>query len=122
MQDLQKSAVESAAKDKSNDFGAYKTLENLSEKYGLKLGKPSDKNKPLTRNEAALLLVNLVGKINQDKIEMDGAEKAKLDVLKEELSQEIKDLMSKVATIDSSVTALKGNVSKLEESNKNFKS
>ena len=121
MQDLQNSSATSSVKNKSNDFGAYKTLENLSEKYGLQLGKAGgkfDKNKPLSRNEAALLLVNLVGKIDQDKIELTDSEKAKLDVLKEELNQEIKELESKLAVVDSSVTALKGSVSQLQDSDK----
>lgn len=95
----------------------YKTLENVSKKYGLLLGQPGDKfdgNKSLTRNEAATILVSLEAKIQQDKIQITDVEKDHLDLLKDELSDEIKALVGRISTVETSVDSLKGSVAKLE--------
>jgi len=107
------------AKAFPNNHWAYKTLENISRKYGLLVGKPGETfqgNKPLTRNEAAVILVNLTGKIEQDRTQITDAEKVQLDILRQELNQEIAALAGRVATLETSVDTLKGNVSKLEKS------
>lgn len=127
LQDLPKatSPVIDPAKAYSNNHWAYKTLENITKKYGLAMGDPKEKldgTKPLTRKDAAIILVNLVGKIEQDKIDMSEAEKAQVAILKQELKAEINELVGRVATLETTVDTLKGSVSNLEESNShNFK-
>lgn len=107
------------------DHWAYKTLENISQKYGLILGEPGgkyDRTKPLSRNEAAILLVNLAGRIEQNNIKLSDVEKAQLDIVKQELAKETKALMEKVTALEATVDSLKGSVSKLEEADgKNWK-
>ena len=103
------------ALDKNN--WAYKTLENISKKHGLLVGKANEKfdiNKPLSRSEAAVILVSLVGKINADNVQLTEAEKAQVDILKQEFSEEITQLTGRVASVESSVDTLKGNVSTLQ--------
>ncbi len=119
LQDIQVALSQSdnSTNTKSNSFGAYKTLENLTSKFGLDY-KKSNSSKPITRKEAAIMLVNLVGKIEERNIKLNEVEKAKIEVIKEELSLETKALMSKVTGLESSVSQLKGNVSKLAESDK----
>lgn len=97
---------------------AYKTLENISKKYGLLVGQPSEKfdaSKPLTRNEAAVLLVSLVGKIEQDKLQLSDIEKDRIEILKQELGDEIQALTGRVAAVETSVNNLQGSVSRLQE-------
>jgi len=126
MQDLEDlPSAEYKKSDPSKAFDsrhwAYKTLENISKKYGLMYGKPGEKfdaNKPLTRNEAAVLLVNLVGKIEQDKIQITDIEKGKIEILRQELDQEMQALIGRVSNLETSVETLKGTVSNLEESDK----
>lgn len=108
-----------------SEHWAYKTLENISKKYGLILGEPGgkyDKNKPLSRNEAAILLVNLAGRIEQNNIKLSDVEKAQMDIVKQELAKETKALMEKVTALEATVDSLKGGVSKLEKADaKNWK-
>jgi len=106
----------------TKDHWAYKTLENVTKKYGLLVGKPEEKfdgNKPLSRNEAAILLVSLVGKIEQDNYELTEAEKVQVDILRQELTSEINGLTGRMETLENSVESLKGTVSNLEEADKN---
>lgn len=126
MQDLQDLPTSNQVVDTSKSFNdqhwAYKSLENISKKYGLLMGKPGeafDRTKPLTRNEAAVILVNLTGKIEQDRAQLSEAEKVQIDILKQELSQEITALAGRVATLETSVDTLKGNVAKIESSSSN---
>lgn len=105
----------------NKDHWVYKTLEDITKKYGLLMGRPNDKFNDtgnLSRREAAFILVNLVGKIQQDNLQLNEAEKAQLNILKQELHGEIEQLTSRVAAVETSVDSLKGNVSKLEESDK----
>ena len=123
LQDLKYSNTQvSAGKSFNNNHWAYKSLENITKKYGLLVGKPGeqfDGNKPLTRNEAAVILVNLTGRIEQDKVELTEAEKTQVDILRQELGGEIQTLAGRVATLEESVDTLKGSVANLEESDKN---
>lgn len=121
MQDLPQ-RVNSVAQDKSvfdSNHWAYKTLENISKKYGLMVGKPEEQfniNKPLTRNEAAVLLVSLMGKIEQDRVQLTDIEKDRIEILKEELGKEITALTSRVEVVEKNVDTLQGSVSKLAKS------
>lgn len=103
----------------------YKSLKDLSYKYGLVFGTPDSKvdgTKPLSRNDAAVLLVNLVGRIENDKLKLSEAEKERVEILKEELKTEIDKLTLRVSNVETSVETLKGSVSNLEESDsKTFK-
>lgn len=84
---------------------AYKSLEHLTKKYGLLLG-DEDKlsgNQPLTRNEAAVILVNLIGKIEKDKAVPSEIERSQLEIMKNEFSNEL--------------TMLTGRIERLEEAN-----
>ncbi|MFH0702618.1 MAG: hypothetical protein V2B14_03655 [bacterium] len=111
-------SVVNSDKALSSDHWAYKTLENISRKYGLLIGKPGEKfdgTKPLTRNEAAVMLVNLVGKIEQDGSTLSEAEKAQLDILKQELSKETQRLVGRISNLETSVDKLQGSVSTLEK-------
>ena len=103
------------------DHWAYKTLENVTKKYGLLVGKPEEKfdgTRPLSRNEAAILLISLVGKIEQNKDELNEAEKAQIDILRQELKGEMQSLTGRVENLESSVATLKGSVSRLEDADK----
>lgn len=100
------------------DHWAYKRLENITKKYGLMVGKPGelfDSGKPLTRSEAAILLVNLVGKIEKDNVTLSELEKEQIDVLKSELNGEIQKLSGRVATLEGRVSNLEDNKSKAWE-------
>jgi len=126
LQEIQDLPTKNSYKDNSGktipeDHWAYKTLEDVSKKYGLLMGNPSEKfngKGTLTRNEAAFILVNLIGKIEKDQVQLSEAEKARIDILKQELKGELSELTSKVASLENSVDTLKGNVSNLEESDK----
>ncbi len=114
-------AVNVTAKDFSSGHWAYKSLENITKKYGLIIGDADQKfdgSKPLTRNEAAVILVNLIGKVQQDKISVEESEKLQIDILKNELSEEITALTGRVATLEGTVKELKGTVSKVQENDK----
>lgn len=127
--DLKNTTTREVPAVNKNDYSqkdwVYKSLNNLGKKYGLVFGNINDKSsasKPLTRNEAAVLLVNLVGKIEQDKVTLSESEKERIEVLKEELGSELEKLTQKVNDIDTSVKTLEGRVSSVEKSDsKNFK-
>lgn len=108
------------------DHWAYKTLEDITKKYNLLSGKNGEKydgSKSLTRNEAALLLVNLVGQIQQSNVQISEADKARMDILRQEFGKEINELMARVATVETSVDSLKARVSNVEEQqNRGWKS
>ena len=113
--------VADPAKAFDKDHWAYKSLKNISEKYGLLVGKPDEKfdgSKPLTRNEAAVILVNLTGKIEESNAALTESEKTQLDILRQELKSETQKLTGRVAALETSVDSLKGSVSKLEETDK----
>lgn len=100
---------------------AYKTLENISKKYNLSIASSNDKfnmEKPLSRTEAAVLLVSLMGQIKQNNVQLDSIEKDRVDILRQELSQEITELTGRVATLEGSVGTMKGQISKIESNDK----
>lgn len=119
LQDLtSKTPKVSSERDMKSNHWAYKSLEDISKKYGLLMGKPSEKfngSGVLTRNEAAFILVNLIGKIEKDRIELSDSEKTRMEILKSELRCEMDQLTGRVANLETSVDALKGSVSNLEE-------
>lgn len=115
--------VKSTDKGKAFDpnHWAYRTLKNVTDKYGVLIGKPGenfDGTKPISRNEAAIILVNLMGKVEDHNIKMSEADRAKVEILQQELGGEIAKLSGRVEAIEKSVTELKGSVSNIEESNK----
>jgi len=115
-----KPAVNITAKEVNSGHWAYKSLENITRKYGLLVGDANEKfdgSKPLTRNEAAVILVNLIGKVEQEKINIDQSEKVQIDILKNELSEEITALTGRVAILEDSVGKLQGSVSNIEKNN-----
>lgn len=126
LEDLKGFSVENVKpSDKGKAFDkshwAYKTLQNISQKYGLLVGKPDEKfngNTPVSRNEAAVILVNLIGKIEEQNLKLSEAEKAKIEILQQELNGEIQKLLGRVTNLELSVTELKGRVSNVEESGK----
>lgn len=86
---------------------AYQSLKQLSEKYGLLYGKSAEQfasDKPLSRNEAAVILVNLLGKIEKEKPTVDEVDQKQFQIMKNEFSQEL--------------TVLAGRVEKLENADK----
>lgn len=105
----------------NDDHWVYKTLEEITKKYGLLMGNPEEKFKEkniLSRDEAAFILVNLIGKIEKDQFKLNEVEKTKMDILKQELHDEITQLTSRVTKIETAVETLKGGVAKVEEENK----
>ncbi len=93
---------------------AYKTLQNISENYGLLIGEPEkkfDTKAPLSRNEAAIILVNLVGQIEKKNLKLSAAEKARIEILEQEF-------MSEINRLEADIAVLKGKVAKLEDRNK----
>lgn len=115
-----KPAVNMSGKEIISNYWAYKSLENITKKYGLSVGAAGEKfegAKPITRNEAAVILVNLIGKVEQEKININDSEKIQINILKNELSAEIAALTSRVAKLENSVTKLQGSVNNLEKSN-----
>ena len=85
----------------------YETLQDFTKKYG---GKAVE-DRPLTREEAAYLLVNLSGHIQENKIKVSDADKALIGVMKKELSAEVQQLSERVG-------ALEGRISNIEEADK----
>jgi phosphate-selective porin len=122
LKDIQDTPVINVTKaevDKAFDQNhwAYKRLENITKKYGLLMGKPGDafdSKQPLSRGEAALLLVNLIGKIEKDSIKISDLEKDQLDILKEELTSEIQKMAGRVEELETSVNTLKGTVATID--------
>ncbi len=114
LQDLPSSAPVVRSKDVVNKHHwAYKRLVNISSKYGLDV---RNGKKALTRDEAAVLLVNLVGKIEQEKINLSESERAQVQILKEEFGQELTIMAERIANLQASVDSLKGSVSKMGKS------
>jgi len=102
-----------------SDSYAYKSLKYLYSKYGGVMDLPQDKFKgtaPLTRNEAALILVNIMGKVERDNVQMSELEKEKMDALSDQLKQELGVLTARISNVETSVDSLQGTVSKIEES------
>jgi hypothetical protein len=100
---------------------AYRTLKNVTDKYGVLIGKPGEKfdgTTPISRTEAAIILVNLMGKVEEQNMKLSEADRAKVEILQQELGDEIDRLSGRVEKVENSVTELKGSVSNLEESNK----
>lgn len=113
------------ASDKGKAFDsnhwAYKTLKNITDKYGILVGKPGesfDGMKPLSRNEAAVILVNLMGKVEEQNMKVTAADKARIEILQQELSGEMNRLSGRVAVLENDVADLKGSVSRIEASEK----
>lgn len=90
---------------------AYKTLQNIKSNYGLSLEDEMESKQALTRKEAAIMLVNLVGQIEEKKLKLTPAEKARVEILEEEFGPEI-------ARMEADIAVLKGRVSNLEENQK----
>lgn len=114
-------AVNTTSKDFNSDHWAYKSLENITRKYGLVVGNAGEKfdgSRPLSRNEAAVILVNLIGKVEQDKANLDQAEQTQIDILKNELSGEITALTGRVATLETNVDKLQASVTKVQDNDK----
>lgn len=113
-----KPAVNVTAKDFNSDHWAYKSLESITRKYGLVIGDAGEKfdgSQPLSRNEAAVILVNLIGKVEQDRINLDASEQTQINILKNELSNEITALTGRVATLEKRTDALQATVTKVQE-------
>lgn len=101
----------------SQDHWAYKTLENITRKYD-KNSTTFDINKPLTRQEAAILLVNLVGKVEASKFNMSDFDKGQVSTLQNVFQKEIRELQGQVSHIAMGLNTLQGKVAKIEEDNK----
>jgi len=100
---------------------AYKTLKNVTDKYGVLIGKPGesfDGTKPISRNEAAIILVNLMGKVEDQNMKVTEGDRAKIEILQQELGGEIAKLSGRVEAVEKSVADLQGSVSNIEESSK----
>lgn len=100
---------------------AYKTLKNVTDKYGVLIGRPGesfDGTRPISRNEAAIILVNLMGKVQEQNMKVNEGDRAKIEILQQELNGEIASLTGRVEAVEKSVAELKGSVSNIEESSK----
>lgn len=111
LQDLPPAKYQDVHPDKgfSKNHWAYQTLENFSSKYGVLVGSAKsdfEGDRALTRSEAAVILVNLVGKINKDDIRLSVGERAQLDILRNELKKETQQLVGRVANLEGRVTKL----------------
>jgi len=98
---------------------AYKRLVNITEKHGLLVGNSEnffDSNKALSRNEAAVILVNLIGKIREENTAMSEVEQEQIQILKEEFKKEIDFISGRVEKLESNVTELQGRVATIEKS------
>lgn len=89
-----------SGKEFDKNHWAYQSLEHLSNKYGLDLSGKEN----LTRNEAAILLVNLVGKIEEKQAELTDSEKMQIKIMQNEFNKEL--------------TMLTGRIEKVEEAQK----
>jgi hypothetical protein len=99
------------------DHWAYKRLLNITEKYGLLVGESGDffeSDKPLTRNEAALILVSLIGKIREDNADLSSVEQEQMQILKEEFEKEIAFISGRMDELEDSVRSIEGRVTKIE--------
>jgi len=103
------------------DHWAYKTLQDIRKKYDLETGntaKKLDQNAPITREEAAVIFVNLVGKLEERNLELQETEKARVQIIEQELNTEISQLVGRVQELESGISVLKGKVTALENQNK----
>jgi len=99
----------------NKDHWAYKIIDEVCTNHKFS-SNPEDsiKNKEfITREEAAVLLINLIEKA---KNELSEKEKIQLDILKQELKCEIQCIFNRVTMIETTVDGLKGSVAKLEAS------
>ena len=118
-QDSKKSNENSQQVDQSKIFNkdhwAYKLLSDVCTSHKLSCNPEDDiKNKEfITREEAAVLLINVIEKT---KNELSEKEKIQLDILKQELNSEIQCIFNRVTALETTVEGLKGNVTKLEAS------
>lgn len=103
------------------DHWIYKSLKSLSEKYGLTLKYDAEKFKseePLTRKEAALILLNLTSQIEDTKTELNDSENTRIEILRDEFKKEIALITNRLAAVESTVDSLNGKVEMLEKSDK----
>ena len=97
----------------TKDHWAYKILNDVCSNHKLACS-PADKNKEyITREEAAVMLINLIEKT---KNELSEKERIQLDILKQELKNEIQCVFNRVTALETTVDKLKGSVSQLETS------
>ncbi len=94
------------------DHWVYKTLENITKRVNKER---FDINKPLTRDEAAIILVSIVREIEKGKIEINEAEKIQLNILRNEFKNEARCLQGRIAALESNNSQLEARVSKLEQ-------
>ncbi len=94
------------------DHWVYKTLENITKKVNKER---FDINKPLTRDEAAIILVSIVREIEKGKIEINEAEKIQLNILRNEFKNEARCLQGRIEALESNNNKLEARVSKLEQ-------
>jgi len=112
--------VSTNASRMSSNYWAYKSLEGITRKYGLLVGDAGEKfdaSKPITRSEAAVILVNVIAKVEQDRINISESEKTQLSILRNELSSEIDALTGRVAALETSVGSMQKSVDNLQTAN-----
>jgi hypothetical protein len=99
----------------NKDHWAYKVLSDICANHKLVFSS-SDNNKDfITREEAALLLINVIEKSDN---ELSDKEKTQIDILKQELKSEIQCVFNRVTALEADVDSLKGSVAQLDESDK----
>ncbi len=112
---------ENSKKEIDRNHWAYKRLVNISQKHGLLIGDSDtffNDNKPLSRNEAAVILVNLMGKVREDFDALSEVEKEQINILKEEFNKEIAFISGRIDKMENAVDAIRGSISRIEESNR----
>lgn len=105
----------------NSNHWAYKTLQDIRRKYNLTAGNTGiklDEKEPITRDEAAIIFVNLVGKIEEKNLQLQEAEKVRVEIIEQELNSEITKLVGRVEELESGISILKGRISNLENQNK----
>lgn len=98
IKDLSSTEVVASHKTVNNDNWAYKSLVDITQKYGIKFDKLQDKNnssQPLTRKDAAIILVNLVGKL-----QLEQSDKYLIEAMQQNFSNEITQLASRVSNLE----------------------
>lgn len=111
IQDVNKPKVDVITIDKDNWI--FKTLNNINTKYNL--NDKSTYNKPISRNEAAILLIEAVNRLNENKIKLTESEKAQFDMARQALNEELSSLQKRVAVTEKNTEVLQGRVSNLEK-------
>lgn len=99
----------------------YKTLKNVYLKNNLSnsdIKEKFDINEPLTRSEAAVILVSLIGHIEQNKIHLSEGNKIQLDLLKNELNEELTSLSGRIEHLEEEFNELNTNVVSLKNADK----